>query len=39
MNAANLCPVPLNVSAAEAKYAHELDLDLSPATRSRIEAL
>jgi selenocysteine lyase/cysteine desulfurase len=39
MNAANLCPVPLNVSAAEAKYARELDLDLSPATRSRIEAL
>ncbi|HSD70759.1 MAG TPA: aminotransferase class V-fold PLP-dependent enzyme [Woeseiaceae bacterium] len=39
MNAANLCPMPLEVTAAEAKYARELDRDLSPATRSRIEAL
>ena len=39
MNAANLCPVPLAVSAAEAKYARELELDLSPANRGRIEAL
>jgi isopenicillin-N epimerase len=39
MNAANLCPMPLKVSSAEAKYARELDLDLSPATRGRIEAL
>lgn len=39
MNAANLCPMPLSVTAAEARYARELDLDLSPATRSRIEAL
>jgi selenocysteine lyase/cysteine desulfurase len=39
MNAANLCPMPLTVSTAEAKYARELDLDLSPATRGRIEAL
>ena len=39
MNAANLCPMPLAVIAAEARYARELDLDLSPATRGRIEAL
>jgi len=39
MNAANLCPRPLAVTAAEARYAHELDLDLSPAARGRIEAL
>ncbi len=39
MNAANLCPMPLKVSEAEAKYARDLDLDLSPATRGRIEAL
>ena len=39
MNAANICPIPLNVSEAEARYARELDLNLSPATRSRIEAL
>lgn len=39
MNAANLCPMPLSVSEAHARYAHELDLDLSPANRQRIEAL
>ncbi len=39
MNAANLCPMPSIVSEAHAKYAHELDLDLSSASRKRIEAM
>jgi selenocysteine lyase/cysteine desulfurase len=39
MNAANLCPMPSNISAAHAKYAHELDLDLSPVNRQRIEGI
>jgi selenocysteine lyase/cysteine desulfurase len=39
MNAANLCPMPSTVSAAHAKYANELDLDLSSANRKRIEAM
>lgn len=39
MNAANLCPMPARVSAAHAKYASDLDLDLSAANRRRIEAL
>lgn len=39
MNAANLCPMPSSVSAAEARYARELDLDLSSANRDRIEAM
>lgn len=39
MNAANLCPMPARVSAAHAKYASDLDLDLSSANRRRIEAL
>lgn len=39
MNAANLCPMPSSVVAAEAKYAASLDLDLSSANRSRIEAM
>jgi selenocysteine lyase/cysteine desulfurase len=38
MNAANLCPMPVSVTAAHAKYAHELDVDLSSANRRRIEA-
>ena len=39
MNAANLCPMPSSVSAAHAKYAHELDLDLSTGNRRRIVAM
>jgi selenocysteine lyase/cysteine desulfurase len=39
MNAANLCPMPSSVSDAHARYAHELDLDLSSANRKRIEAM
>jgi selenocysteine lyase/cysteine desulfurase len=39
MNAANLCPMPASVSAAHARYANELDLDLSSANRKRIEAM
>ncbi len=39
MNAANLCPMPSSVSDAHARYAHELDLDLSSANRDRIEAM
>ena len=39
MNAANLCPMPSSVSAANARYAKELDLDLSSANRARIVAM
>ncbi len=39
MNAANLCPMPSIVSEAHARYASELDLDLSSANRKRIEAM
>ena len=39
MNAANLCPMLSSVSDAHARYAHELDLDLSSANRKRIEAM
>jgi selenocysteine lyase/cysteine desulfurase len=39
MNAANLCPMPSIVSDAHARYASELDLDLSSANRERIEAM
>jgi selenocysteine lyase/cysteine desulfurase len=39
MNAANLCPMPSSVSAAHARYANELDLDLSSGNRDRIEAM
>lgn len=39
MNAANLCPMPSSVSAANARYAQELDLDLSSANRARIVAM
>ena len=39
MNAANLCPMPVSVSTAYARYAEELDDDLSPGNRRRIEAL
>lgn len=39
MNAANLCPMPSSVSAAHARYADELDLDLSSANRARIVAM
>lgn len=39
MNAANLCPMPSGVSAAHARYARELDLDLSSANRRRIETM
>jgi selenocysteine lyase/cysteine desulfurase len=39
MNAANLCPMPSSVSAAHARYANELDLDLSSANRDRVEAM
>jgi len=39
MNAANLCPMPSSVSDAHARYAAELDLDLSSANRKRIEAM
>jgi len=38
MNAANLCPMPTMVSEAHAKYAKELDLSLSSATRNAVEA-
>jgi selenocysteine lyase/cysteine desulfurase len=39
MNAANLCPMPTVVRDAHARYAKELDLSLSSATRNRIEGL
>lgn len=39
MNAANLCPMLSSVSDAHARYASELDLDLSSANRKRIEAM
>jgi selenocysteine lyase/cysteine desulfurase len=39
MNAANLCPMLSSVSAAHAKYAGELDLDLSTGNRRRIMAM
>jgi len=39
MNAANLCPMPTSVSNAHAKYAAELDRDLSTGNRRRIEAM
>ncbi|MDH4048385.1 MAG: aminotransferase class V-fold PLP-dependent enzyme [Gammaproteobacteria bacterium] len=39
MNAANICPMPVIVSEAYARYARELDDDLSPGNRQRIEAL
>lgn len=39
MNAANLCPMPTSVSQAHARYASELDQDLSSANRKRIEAM
>lgn len=39
MNAANLCPMPSSVSAANTRYAKELDLDLSSANRGRIVAM
>lgn len=39
MNAANLCPTPVKVSEACARYAADLERDLSPANRKRIEAL
>lgn len=39
MNAANLCPMPASVSLAHAKYASELDLDLSSGNRKRIEGM
>ncbi|MGB5347066.1 MAG: hypothetical protein WBN23_12945, partial [Woeseia sp.] len=38
MNAANLCPMPLSVTAAQAQYAAELDRSLSTGTRRSIEA-
>jgi selenocysteine lyase/cysteine desulfurase len=38
MNAANLCPMPRSVTAAQAQYAADLDRSLSSATRSSIEA-
>ncbi len=39
MNAANLCPMPSSVVEAHARYAAALDLDLSSASRKRVEAL
>ena len=39
MNAANLCPMPVSVSEAHARYAAELDRSLSTATRRGVEAL
>ena len=39
MNAANLCPMPTSVTEAHARYAAELDLDLSSGNRKRIEAM
>ena len=39
MNAANLCPMPSAISAAVARYGRELDRDLSPASRQRVESM
>ena len=39
MNAANLCPMLSSVTEAHARYAAELDLDLSSGNRKRIEAM
>ena len=36
MNAANLCPMPSNVTTAHARYAQALDLSLSSASRATI---
>ena len=38
MNAANICPMPLMVSEAYTKYARQLDLSLSTASRRSVEA-
>ncbi|MDH4109522.1 MAG: aminotransferase class V-fold PLP-dependent enzyme [Gammaproteobacteria bacterium] len=38
MNAANLCPMPSAISSAVARYAGELDVDMSDPNRRRIEA-
>ena len=39
MNAANLCPMPTAISNAVARFAAELDRDLSSANRRRIEIM
>lgn len=39
MNAANLCPMPSGVVDAHSRYVAALDLDLSSASRKKIEAL
>jgi selenocysteine lyase/cysteine desulfurase len=39
MNAANLCPMPVVVSEAQARYAKRLDRSLSTASRNSIENL
>lgn len=38
MNAANICPMPVTVSEAYAKYASQLDLSLSTSSRRGVEA-
>jgi len=38
MNAANLCPMPSAISAAVARFAADLDVDMSDPNRRRIEA-
>ncbi len=39
MNAANLCPMPSAIGTAVARFAAELDRDMSSANRRRIEAM
>ncbi len=38
MNAANLCPMPTAISQSVARYADDLDLDMSGPNRRRVEA-
>jgi selenocysteine lyase/cysteine desulfurase len=38
MNAAHLCPMPTSITEAQAKYAAQLDLSLSSASRRAVEA-
>jgi len=39
MNAANLCPMPVSVANAQARYAQDMEKSLSPQTRRRIEGM
>ncbi len=38
MNAANLCPMPISISRAVARFGDDLDIDMSGPNRRRVEA-